>query len=101
MRVDGQYLEATPLKISDNFDLDVDKRERQIRGDTSSEGANILISKARFLELCKKEKLLGEISAACRGKGNLGRTGVRGGGGKVETWKVELSLTHFICFFFM
>ena len=82
MRVDGQYLAATPLKISDNFDLEVDERERQIRGETSSQGANILISKARFLELCKKEKLLGEISAACRGEGNLGRTGARGGGRK-------------------
>ena len=61
MRVDGQYLAATPLKISDNFDLDVDERERQIRGETSSQGANILISKARFPELCKKEKLLAEI----------------------------------------
>ena len=43
MRVNGQYLAATPLKISDNFDLDVDERERQIRGETSSQGANILI----------------------------------------------------------
>ena len=51
-------------------------------GETSSQGANILISKARFLELCKKEKLLGEISAACRGEGNLGRIGARDGGRK-------------------
>ena len=68
MRIDGQYLAATPLKVSHNFDLDVDERERQIRGETSSQRANILISKARFLELCKKEKLLGEISAACKGR---------------------------------
>ena len=78
MRVDGQYLAATPLKISDNFDLDVDERERQIGGDTSSQGANILISKARFLELCKKEKLFGEISAACRGGGKFGKNRGKG-----------------------
>ena len=94
MRVDGQYLAATPLKISDNFDLDVDERERQIRGETSSQGANILISKARFLELCKKEKLLVKLQLFVGGREIWEEQGQGVGGGKVEKWKVELSLTQ-------
>ena len=58
MRVDGQYLAATPLKISDNFDLDVDERERQIRGETSSQGANILTLKSKISGIVQKGKLV-------------------------------------------
>ena len=74
-RTDGQFLESTELFFSDNYyDEEIDKEEREFRGEgVSPSGDNILISRARLIELVKKEKQLDEINAVLR----------RGGGASV------------------
>ena len=82
VRVDGQFLESTELFISDcYFDEEVDKEEREIRGEANTAvGDNILVARSRLIELIKKEKQLEEIQAVVRGQAQPGgRGGAREG----------------------
>ena len=91
-RTDGQFLEGTELFVSDNYyDEEIDKEEREFRGEgVSPSGDNILISRARLIELVKKEKQLDEINAVLRGQAVQGRVELGWGGGEVmQEWKPE------------
>ena len=81
-RNDGQFLEGTELFVSDDYyDEEIDKEERELRGEgVTSSGDNILISRARLIELVKKEKQLDEIHAVLRGQAVPGRGEIGWGG---------------------
>ena len=59
-RTDGQFLEGTELFVSYNYyDEEIDKEEREFRGEgVSPSGDNILISRARLIELVKRKNNL-------------------------------------------
>ena len=90
-RTDGQFLEGTELFVSDNYyDEEIDKEEREFRGEgVSPSGDNILISRARLIELVKKEKQLDEINAVLRGQAVQGKGEVGWGGEVMQEWKPE------------
>ena len=68
VRVDGEFLDSTTVFLSEEYyDEDVDKEEREFRGEGQSPGEdNILVSRTRLIELVKKEKQLEEIQAVVR-----------------------------------
>ena len=95
-RTDGQFLDSTDLFVSDNYyDEVIDREEREFRGEgVSQSGDNILVSRARLIELVKKEKQLDEINAVLRGQAVPGR-GELGWGEEVYlVWKQELGQTQ-------
>ena len=81
VRVDGEFLDSTGLLVSDEYyDEDVDKEEREFRGEgQTSGGDNTLVSRTRLIKLVKKEKQLEEIQAVVKGQARPGGGGAREG----------------------
>ena len=74
VKVDGEFLDSTELFVSDvYYDEEVDKEKGEIRGRGRLQwGDNILVFRARLIELVKKEKQLEKIQAVVRGQAKPG-----------------------------
>ena len=71
----------------------IDKEEREFRGQgVSPSGDNILILRARLIELVKKEKQLDEINAVPRGQAVPGKGELGWGGEVLQEGKPESGL---------